>query len=232
MFYNSSLQPDHLGIFCQASPAQAQRDTVQHYTILYFTVLSCSISSTKYPVCISVSLTPHTQYFWSARSRHHHQSHPPSPTPPTDIGGETAGPSPGQVHQVHRGRGAGVAEAGLHAGGGEGGAGGSSYLLTWNDLGWGAAHHILRVLSTIWLEFLQGFRWSNTSGGNDNNRKIHNLRTLCFQEIEERKNLLNQFRKWKKRKRKTFNIVVTERSRREMAEQEEEKNKKRIPPQK
>ena len=53
-----------------------------------------------------------------------------------------------------------------------------------------------------------------------------------FQDIEERKNLLIQFRKWKKRKRKTFNIVVTERSRREMAEQEEEKNKKRIPPSK
>jgi len=49
-------------------------------------------------------------------------------------------------------------------------------------------------------------------------------------EIEERKNLLNQFRKWKKRKRKTFNIVVTERARREMADQEEEKNKKRTPP--
>ena len=62
--------------------------------------------------------------------------------------------------------------------------------------------------------------------------EIDNPITLCFQEIEERKNLLNQFRKWKKRKRKTFNIVVTERSRREMAEQEEEKNKKRIPPQK
>ena len=60
--------------------------------------------------------------------------------------------------------------------------------------------------------------------------EIDNPITLCFQEIEERKNLLNQFRKWKKRKRKTFNIVVTERSRREMAEQEEEKNKKRIPP--
>ena len=84
------------------------------------------------------------------------------------------------------------------------------------------------------------------------------------QEIHERRNLLSQFRKWKKRKRKTFNIVVTERSRREMAEQvivgthfwlvdakisltligsyktilisdwlmqEEEKNKKRTPPQ-
>ena len=122
----------------------------------------------------------------------------------------------------------------LEVRGARGGEGeGSSYLLTWNDLGWGAAHNILWVLSTIWLEFLQDFRWSNTSGGKDNNRQIISwLRTLCFQEIEERKNLLNQFRKWKKRKRKTFNIVVTERSRREMAEQEEEKNKKRIPPQK
>lgn len=55
---------------------------------------------------------------------------------------------------------------------------------------------------------------------------------LTQTEIEERKNLLNQFRKWKKRKRKTFNIVVTERARREMADQEEEKNKKRTPPSK
>ena len=58
-----------------------------------------------------------------------------------------------------------------------------------------------------------------------------NLKKL-LKEIEERKNLLNQFRKWKKRKRKTFNIVVTERARREMADQEEEKNKKRTPPSK
>merc|ERR1712013_759498 len=55
---------------------------------------------------------------------------------------------------------------------------------------------------------------------------------LSTQGIEEQKNLLNQFRKWKKRKRKTFNIVVTERAKREMAEQEEEKNKKRTPPSK
>jgi len=61
---------------------------------------------------------------------------------------------------------------------------------------------------------------------------IYTGETLTNKEIEDRKNLLNQFRKWKKRKRKTFNIVVTERSRREMAEQEEEKNKKRIPPSK
>lgn len=61
---------------------------------------------------------------------------------------------------------------------------------------------------------------------------IYTGETLSHKDIEERKNLLIQFRKWKKRKRKTFNIVVTERSRREMAEQEEEKNKKRIPPSK
>jgi len=53
---------------------------------------------------------------------------------------------------------------------------------------------------------------------------------LTSQEIHQRRNLLNQFRKWKKGKRKTFNIVVTERARREMADQEEEKNKKRNPP--
>lgn len=73
---------------------------------------------------------------------------------------------------------------------------------------------------TTFCEFFQQYDW-NFYRASD---------SLTPQEIEERKNLLNQFRKWKKRKRKTFNIVVTERSRREMAEQEEEKNKKRIPP--
>ena len=53
--------------------------------------------------------------------------------------------------------------------------------------------------------------------------------TIIFQEIEERKNLLDQFRQWKKRKRKSFNIFVTERARREMADQDEQKNKKRTP---
>ena len=53
-----------------------------------------------------------------------------------------------------------------------------------------------------------------------------------MQEIQEQKNLLDQFRKWKKRKRKTFNVIVTDRAKREMAEQEEEKNKKRTPPSK
>ena len=54
----------------------------------------------------------------------------------------------------------------------------------------------------------------------------------CFhflQEMEERKNLLDQFRQWKERKRKSFNISVTERARREMADQDEQKNKKRTP---
>jgi hypothetical protein len=53
--------------------------------------------------------------------------------------------------------------------------------------------------------------------------------TTIFQEIEEQKNLLDQFRQWKKRKRKSFNIHVTERARREMADQDEQKNKKRTP---
>jgi hypothetical protein len=53
--------------------------------------------------------------------------------------------------------------------------------------------------------------------------------TTIFQEMKERKNLLDQFRKWKKRKRKSFNIFVTERARREMADQDEQKNKKRTP---
>ena len=48
-----------------------------------------------------------------------------------------------------------------------------------------------------------------------------------LQEVEERKNLLNQFRKWKEKKRKTFNIVVTEKGRREMAGKEMEKTSQR-----
>merc|ERR1712029_1120083 len=59
--------------------------------------------------------------------------------------------------------------------------------------------------------FFQQYDWSIYSG-----------ESLTTQEIHERRNLLSQFRKWKKRKRKTFNIVVTERSRREMAKQEED----------
>lgn len=46
-------------------------------------------------------------------------------------------------------------------------------------------------------------------------------------EIAHRKALLSQFRKWKARNMRKFKIVVTERGRREMAEAEEEKNKKR-----
>lgn len=46
-------------------------------------------------------------------------------------------------------------------------------------------------------------------------------------EIAHRKALLAQFRKWKARNMRKFKIVVTERGRREMAEVEEEKNKKR-----
>jgi len=55
---------------------------------------------------------------------------------------------------------------------------------------------------------------------------IYTADGLTQQEIKERKNLFNQYRKWKKLKVKTFNIVVTERARREMADQEEKKNKK------
>jgi len=89
---------------------------------------------------------------------------------------------------------------------------------------WRELDYILEVGEppTTFCEFFQQYDWNFYKTSDD----------LTPQEIEERKNLLNQFRKWKKRKRKTFNIVVTERSRREMAEQEEEKNKKRIPPQK
>ena len=47
--------------------------------------------------------------------------------------------------------------------------------------------------------------------------------------MEEQNNLLDQFREWKKKKRKSFNISVTERARREMADQDEQKNKKRTP---
>ena len=39
--------------------------------------------------------------------------------------------------------------------------------------------------------------------------------------------MLNQFRKWKEKKRKTFNIVVTEKGRREMAGKEMEKTSQR-----
>jgi hypothetical protein len=54
---------------------------------------------------------------------------------------------------------------------------------------------------------------------------LHNTNVL--KEVEERKNLLNQFRKWKEKKRKTFNIVVTEKGRREMAGKEMEKSSQR-----
>jgi len=58
---------------------------------------------------------------------------------------------------------------------------------------------------------------------------IFTLDGLSSKEIQDRKNLLNQFRQWKKRKRKSFNIFVTERARRDMAEAEEKKNEKRMP---
>jgi len=46
-------------------------------------------------------------------------------------------------------------------------------------------------------------------------------------QVERTQNLMTQFRGWKKRKRKNFSIVVTERARREMSDQEESKNKRR-----
>jgi len=51
--------------------------------------------------------------------------------------------------------------------------------------------------------------------------------SLTQDQCQRRKNLIAQFRRWKKRKRKNFSIVVTERVRREMSDQEESKNKKR-----
>ena len=42
-----------------------------------------------------------------------------------------------------------------------------------------------------------------------------------FREEERQKNLLNQFRLWKLLKRKHWNIVVTERAKKEMADQEQ-----------
>jgi len=51
--------------------------------------------------------------------------------------------------------------------------------------------------------------------------------SLTPDQRERRRNLITQFRRWKKRKRKNFSIVVTERVRREMSDQEESKNKKR-----
>jgi len=51
--------------------------------------------------------------------------------------------------------------------------------------------------------------------------------SLSPDQRERRRNLIAQFRRWKKRKRKNFSIVVTERVRREMSDQEESKNKKR-----
>jgi len=51
--------------------------------------------------------------------------------------------------------------------------------------------------------------------------------SLTPAQRERRQNLIAQFRRWKKRKRKNFSIVVTERVRREMSDQEESKNKKR-----
>lgn len=46
-------------------------------------------------------------------------------------------------------------------------------------------------------------------------------------QVERTQNLMTQFRGWKKRKRKNFSIVVTERVRREMSDQEDSKNKRR-----
>jgi len=71
---------------------------------------------------------------------------------------------------------------------------------------------------TSFCSFLRQYDWN-----------IFTMDELTDMEMQLRKNLLNQFRQWKKRKRKNFNIFVTERARREMADQDEQKNKKRTP---
>lgn len=71
---------------------------------------------------------------------------------------------------------------------------------------------------TSFCSFLRQYDWN-----------IFTLDGLTDTEMQLRKNLLDQFRQWKKRKRKNFNIFVTERARREMADQDEQKNKKRTP---
>ena len=75
--------------------------------------------------------------------------------------------------------------------------------------------------SSTWMDSLPRYRVDNLD--------IYEAFFHFSQEMEERKNLLDQFRQWKKRKRKSFNISVTERARREMADQDEQKNKKRTP---
>jgi len=59
---------------------------------------------------------------------------------------------------------------------------------------------------------------------------VFNCDRLTPEQLQRRQNLLGQFRRWKKRKRKNFSIIVTERVRREMGDQEEQKNKKRQTP--
>jgi len=71
---------------------------------------------------------------------------------------------------------------------------------------------------TSFCSFLRQYDWN-----------IFTMDELTETEMQLRKNLLNQFRQWKKRKRKNFNIFVTERARREMADQDEQKNKKTHP---
>ena len=45
---------------------------------------------------------------------------------------------------------------------------------------------------------------------------------FCYREAERRKNLLHQFRLWKLLKRKHWNIVVTERAKKEMADRDQD----------
>ena len=49
---------------------------------------------------------------------------------------------------------------------------------------------------------------------------------LLFREMMRRKNLLREFKKFKKRKQRLWNIVVTERAKKEMADQEAERGKR------
>ena len=55
-----------------------------------------------------------------------------------------------------------------------------------------------------------------------NTKKKSYVFLFLWREIEPRKNLLNQFRVWKMLKRRHWNIVVTERAKKEMADREQD----------
>ena len=57
--------------------------------------------------------------------------------------------------------------------------------------------------------------------------RVQNIdRQSFFSEITRRKNLFREFRKFKRRKQRLWNIVVTERAKKEMADQEAEMGKR------